>query len=105
MQLAGTFEPTAGHVAQVRRLHDALDRLLREVKASGALRDDISAADIYLLLASLHVQYPDASHVPPLRRRYLALLLAGLHATRDDRLPGNPPAWKDLQRQWGILSE
>lgn len=91
--------------ASVRRLHEALDGLLRVVKASGDLREEISPADIYLLLASLRVQYPDTSRLLQLRRRYLAVLVAGLRATREDPLPGHPPAWNDLQRKWNISSE
>lgn len=105
MQLAGTFEPTDEHIARVRRMHDALDGLLREVKASGTLREEIGPADVYLLLASLRVQHPDTTAAAQLRRRYLAVLLAGLRAAPDDPLPGPSPTWQDLQRHWHIADE
>lgn len=106
MQLAGSFAATDEHLAAVARLHDALQALLRHAKASGGLRLDITPADIYLLLANLRLKHPTKpDRTPQLRRRYLALLLAGMRATDDAPLPGRPPAWHDLQQLWASTAD
>jgi hypothetical protein len=93
---AGGTEPESGPYRRQRDVHD------RGVKEDGTLRQEISPADIYLLLANMRIQYPHADRVPQLRRRYLALVLAGLRAADDQPLPGRPPTWRDFQELWDI---
>ncbi|NHA68969.1 TetR/AcrR family transcriptional regulator [Phycicoccus flavus] len=100
-RLAGTFEPDDDLdrlAARADRLWVALDARVRE---AGALREDVTAADVVLLLeVVMLVDVPDAARVEELRQRYLALLLHGLKAPAAGPLPGAPADGADLAARW-----
>src|SRR5947207_7624226 len=52
-RLAGTFTPTPELTAMAGKAAHLADRLYRRVRRSGELRDDVSAADIVLLLETV----------------------------------------------------
>jgi AcrR family transcriptional regulator len=84
------------HVAVV----GALDALLARAQAVGAVRTDVSALDVLMLLKGVCQVAGAFSHVDPdIVRRQFDLVLASLRPTGEDRrLPGRAPTLEDLQR-------
>jgi AcrR family transcriptional regulator len=104
-RLAGTFTPTPPLAALAQRAARLADTLFRRVRASGELRDDVSEADIVLLLeAVMLVQLPGADDGAALRHRYLTLLLQALHTPVEAKLPGSPARQADLTARWRARS-
>jgi AcrR family transcriptional regulator len=100
-RLAGTFTPTPQLTALAEKAARLADTLFRRVRKSGDLRDDVSEADIVLLLeAIMLVQLPGSDEGAPLRHRYLALLLQALHTPVEAKLPGPPARQADLTARW-----
>ncbi|WP_433326676.1 TetR/AcrR family transcriptional regulator [Spirillospora sp. CA-294931] len=100
--LAGAIEVTpqmrrAGQEAQHR-----IDQLIARAQAAGALRPDVTALDISLLIGQFSRQAP----TPPLpdqaevQSRHLAIVLDGLKAHNTDPLPGKPPDLQRYQALW-----
>lgn len=72
----------------------------RTAQRHHALREDVSAIDIVLLLEALSaITLPGADAGHALRRRYLALLLQALHAPGAGPLPDGPDPG-DLTGRW-----
>jgi AcrR family transcriptional regulator len=100
-RLAGTFTPTPQLTALAEKASRLADTLFRRVRKSGDLRDDVSEADIVLLLETIMlVELPRADESAALRHRYLALLLQALHTPVEARLPGPPARRADLTARW-----
>jgi AcrR family transcriptional regulator len=100
-RLAGTFTPTPQLTALAQKAARLADTLFRRARHSGDLRDDISEADIVLLLeAIMLVELPGADEGTALRHRYLALLLQALHTPVEAKLPGPPARQADLTARW-----
>ncbi|MEV4540294.1 TetR/AcrR family transcriptional regulator [Micromonospora echinaurantiaca] len=100
VHLAGTFTPTEEMGRDAQRANDLTVTLVERAHASGRLRSDVVTQDVGLLLegcAALRV--PDQERTRQLRRRHLAVLLAGLAAT-DPPLPGPPPAADEFAWRW-----
>ena len=100
INLAGTFTPTDDLMADSVRAEDLNTRLLQRTKAEGGLRADVEVDDLSLILeqvASLRIG--DERRTRQLRRRYLALFLAGLRRGGEP-LPGPPPAPMELASRW-----
>jgi AcrR family transcriptional regulator len=101
LRLAGHFPPTPEQQSASRRLRDAVESLLAEVRRAGQLSPDLTAADVYLLFAQLQeVTIGDRRRDAELRRRYAELMLRGLVV--GEALPGRPPAWAELERLWNL---
>lgn len=100
-RLAGTFTPDDGLTdlaARADRLYRALDRRARE---AGVLREDVTAADVILLLeVVMLVDLPDPARIGELRQRYLALVLQSLRAPAAGPLPGQPADGAELAARW-----
>jgi AcrR family transcriptional regulator len=104
-RLAGTFTPTPELTALAGRAGQLADTLFRRVRRSGELREDVSAADIVLLLETVMlVELPGPDGGAALRRRYLALLLQALHNPVEARLPGQAARQADLVARWRTRS-
>lgn len=74
--LAGTFTATDELLAVADHLHDTIEHLLQGAQAAGAIREDVNATDIALLLSQVRaVRVADPERIPELRRRYLQLTL------------------------------
>jgi len=98
--LAGTLTPTEELVAAEQRLRAAVGELLECTQAAGAVRPDITAADVGVLFEQLRaVRADDARREATLRRRYLELFLQALRAPGAAPLPGPPPAAGELGRR------
>jgi AcrR family transcriptional regulator len=100
-RLAGTFTPTPQLTALAQKAARLAETLFQRARASGDLRDDVSEADIVLLLeAIMLVQLPGADEGAALRHRYLALILQALHTPVEAKLPGPPARQADLTARW-----
>ena len=100
-RVAGTFTPTPELTALAERAGQLAETMFRRARRSGALREDITEADIVLLLEMVTlVELPASDGGAALRRRYLALLLEALRAPGRARLPGSPARPADLVARW-----
>ena len=100
-RLAGTFAPTPelGQLA-VRAGTLALEVHLR-AQRRGALRADVSADDVVLVLETLSaIALPGGEGGRALRQRYLALFLQALRAPGGGPLPGQPAEPAELAARW-----
>lgn len=107
MRLAGDFEVTEDMSRKGRRLYAATERLLRRAKEAGALRPEIEAGDISVILEHLHgIRIGDDERMKRLQHRYLALMLDALRSTESrngagrEELPGPAPTWQELRRRY-----
>lgn len=101
-RLAGTFVPTTELSDLAQHAGRLAETLFRRVRKSGQLRDDVSEADITLLLEVIAlIELPGADGGAALRRRYLALVLQALHVPAEGTLPGRPARRADLAARWG----
>jgi AcrR family transcriptional regulator len=80
-------------------LRRAIDRLVANAQAAGAIRPDIGAADVTMLFAGVaHTTALGGELQPLLRRRYLTILLDGLRPVDGRALPGKPLDFAQLDR-------
>jgi AcrR family transcriptional regulator len=100
VHLAGTFTSTAEMTAEAVRSGQLVAKLVDAAHASGGLRPDVITQDVGLILEGCAaVRLPDADRTRQLRRRYLALMVAGLASDGPD-LPGPPPGADELNWRW-----
>jgi AcrR family transcriptional regulator len=98
VRLAGAFTPTEEMGRDAVRVGELTEALVRRAHADGRLRPDVGVHDVPLLLEGCAaIRVPDPERTGQLRRRQLALLLAGLAAT-EPPLPGPPPAAGEFGR-------
>jgi AcrR family transcriptional regulator len=100
-RLAGTFRPTA----ELKRLAGEASHLANELhmraRGAGALRPDVSPADVTLILEMItFVDLPGPQRGHALRHRYLTLALQALRASQAGELPGPPASETDLTVRW-----
>jgi AcrR family transcriptional regulator len=101
LHVAPTFPLTDELRLAARRGYELFRRLVERTQAAGALRSDVTAADIgWLFLPVQAIQLGDRERTNRLRHRYLAILLDGLHATWAAPLPGPPPGWDEFGQVW-----
>jgi len=101
VRLAGTFTPTAEMTRDAVRASDLVAAVVERARAGGRLRPDVVVQDVALLLEGCAaIRLPDPGRTHELRRRHLAVLLAGLSAPADPPLPRPPPADGELSWRW-----
>ncbi|HET6748449.1 MAG TPA: helix-turn-helix domain-containing protein [Actinomycetes bacterium] len=101
VRLAGSFSATEELRGQARTAFAVTQRLLERTKAAGALRPDVEAGDVALLLEQLQaVRVGDPRRSSQLRHRYLAMVLDALHQPAAAPLPGPPPTPEELRRRY-----
>jgi AcrR family transcriptional regulator len=109
--LAGSISLTSEMAEQAREADALAARLLARAQAAGAVRADVTLADVNLLieqlarsplLEQLERQGRDDLRAPAAaaRRRVLALALGGLRTHAGSELPGDPPAPELLSERW-----
>ncbi|MEV0295672.1 helix-turn-helix domain-containing protein [Nocardia sp. NPDC050710] len=99
VHLAGTFTPDESMLPDVMHSGEATEELVRRAHATGRLRPEVNSQDLGLVLeACAAIAMPDATRTAQLRRRTLALLVAGLAADGD--LPGPPPQTGEFAWRW-----
>jgi AcrR family transcriptional regulator len=100
INLAGTFTPTEDLMVDSKRAAELNAQLVRRTKAEGGLRADVEVDDLSLILEQVaSLRLGDERRTRQLRRRYLALFLAGLRVD-SPVLPGPPPAPMELASRW-----
>ncbi|PGH44104.1 TetR family transcriptional regulator [Micromonospora sp. WMMA1996] len=100
VHLAGTFTPTEEMGRAAVRANELVDGLVRRARDAGRLRPDVVTQDVGLLLEGCAaIRVPDPDRTRQLRRRHLAVLLAGL-AVPGPPLPGPPPAAGEFDWRW-----
>jgi len=101
VRLAGTFTTTDELHQLAIRAGERSGQLFARAKAVGAIRPDLEIHDLTYLFDQLAaVQGGDAARTGELRRRYLALLLDGVHRTGGAPLPGPPARAEELYARW-----
>ncbi|WP_290862825.1 TetR/AcrR family transcriptional regulator [Hamadaea sp.] len=105
VHLAGTFTPTPEMMQEARRSGELATRLVEG--AQDELRPGVGVNDLgFVLEACAAIRVPDSGRTKELRRRYLAVILAGLRRTglrRTDAspdLPGPPPSADEANWRW-----
>ncbi|SBT63371.1 transcriptional regulator, TetR family [Micromonospora sediminicola] len=100
VHLAGTFTPTEEMGRAAVRANELVDGLVGRARDAGRLRPDVVTQDVGLLLEGCAaIRVPDPDRTRQLRRRHLAVLLAGL-AVPGPPLPGPPPAAGEFDWRW-----
>ncbi len=100
-RLAGTFIPTPGLSELAKRAGTLAAEVHKRAQQAGALRDDVTPADIVLLLETLSaIAVPGPDHGHAVRRRHLALMLQALRAPGSGPLPGPAPDPAELAARW-----
>ena len=100
-RVAGRFRPTPALGRLAREASALANEVHDHTQRAGALRADVSPADIVLILEMISfVDLPGPKHGQRLRHRYLALLLQSLHASGAAALPEKPASEADLTARW-----
>jgi AcrR family transcriptional regulator len=101
MSVAGTFTPPPELTAASRSMGEAVRELVRVTQEAGAVRGDIAAEEIGLLLEVLRgITLGGEERSAELQQRYLTLMLQALRAPPAAPLPGTPPTREELTRRW-----
>ena len=101
VRLAGTFTPTAEQFALAERMQALSIELVERVRATGALRADITHLDIDFLLEFLAaVKLGGAERSAELRQRHLTVIIDGLRSDHPTPLPGQSPTWEEQTARW-----
>jgi AcrR family transcriptional regulator len=100
-RVAGTFTPTESLGRLAGEASELAIALHERTQRAGALRADVSPADVVLILEMISfVDFPGPDRGRTLRHRYLALALQALRAPGSEPLPGAPAAEADLTARW-----
>lgn len=100
-RLAGTFTPTPDLSELAKRAGTLAATVHQQAQRDGALREDVSPADVVLLLETLSaVTVPATDGGQALRRRYLTLLLQALRAPGAGPLPDPAADPAELAARW-----
>jgi hypothetical protein len=101
VRLAGTFTPSGEQYVLAERMQALSIEMFERVRATGALRSDMTHLDIeYLLEFLATVKLGDAERSAELRQRHLTVIIDGLHSNQPTRLPGQPPSWEEQLARW-----
>ncbi|MEV0711445.1 TetR/AcrR family transcriptional regulator [Nocardia aurea] len=105
VHLAGTFTPDESLLPEVVHSGEVNDELVRRAHATGRLRPEVNSLDLGLILdACAAITVPDPARTAQLRRRTLAILVAGL-AADDVELPGPAPVAGEFAWRWERRAE
>jgi len=94
-EMSAQVPPSA--VPVKRALHEAVAALMAKAQEAGAVRSDIGAGDVTMLLSAI-------SHAtaltgdPVLRERYVSIVLDGLQPNDPTPLPGRPVHFGEVKR-------
>lgn len=100
VHLAGTFTPDESILPAVLHAGEVNEELVRRARDSGRLRPEVNSQDLGLVLeACAAIVMPDPARTGQLRRRTLAMLVAGL-SVDEAELPGPPPAPGEFAWRW-----
>lgn len=97
--LAGAFEATDEMIELSRDQRALVGRIVDRAHREGALRADVTGADLIALIPVLSTRSSHGDD-PELPRRYAQLMLDGMSSTTASALPGQSPAWADIEHSW-----
>ena len=102
VHLAGTFTPDESMLPDITHSGEVTAELVRRAHESGRLRPEVNAQDLGLILeAASAISMPDAKRMAQLRRRTLAMLIAGIAVPRtENELPGPAPQPGEFAWRW-----
>lgn len=102
--LLGSFTPPEPLFVLARDANQALRALVDRAVAAGAVRPDVTGADLTLIATQIGaLEGEDAERTRVLRHRYVTLALQGLALTDAAELPGPPPDADELEAPWRSL--
>jgi AcrR family transcriptional regulator len=100
-RLAGTFAPTPEMGELATQTRELMDKLHQRAQRENVLREDVTSADIVLLLEMIMlIDVSGAGEQVALRARYLALVLQSLKFPGTAPLPGPAADAADLAGRW-----
>jgi AcrR family transcriptional regulator len=96
-KLAGRYAVTEELRAEGLRTYTLTEQVLARARNAGALRPEVTFTDIQLLLEIVQsVGFGSSGRVAELKRRYLEVVLAGLHSSSGPGLPHTAPTFPEL---------
>lgn len=100
--LAGTIETTPPMWKISRRGRELLDAVVARAHREGGLRLDVTSLDIVWLIEQFGKRAParPGAEDDNVRRRLLAIALAGLRAREAEPLPGTAPTIQHYESRW-----
>jgi AcrR family transcriptional regulator len=99
--LLGSFAPAEELFVLARATNEAIQALVDRTVEAGALRADITGADLTLIVTQIStLDASDAERAAALRDRYLTLALQGLALLNVPELPGQAPTATELEAPW-----
>jgi AcrR family transcriptional regulator len=100
--LAGTIDVTPQIQQAAERAQQSIDELITRAQDAGALRADVTAMDIHLLIGRFSRPGPAPSRraEEEARARLLAIVLDGLRTHDTGPLPGTPPDPRQYHAMW-----
>lgn len=103
--LAGTFHADAELARAAAQMNAEIGKVLALTQARGAVRADVTAADITQFFEMLRaIRIGDRRRSDHLRQRYLHLFAPALKtATAGDELPIPSPHWDEISTTWNYL--
>jgi AcrR family transcriptional regulator len=100
-RVAGTFTATAALISLAGEASRLASELHQRTQRAGALREDVTPADVVLLLEMISfVELPGPDRGRALRHRYLDVVLQALRAPVSEPLSGAPAEEADLTVRW-----
>lgn len=98
-QMAKAIDLAATAAPRREELYRVVTELVTRAQAAGAVRRDIGAADVAMLVAGVaHATAMLGDVQPVLRERYVAIILDGLRPVDPTELPGAPLDFAELAR-------
>jgi AcrR family transcriptional regulator len=99
--LLGAFAPEEHLFELAHETNEAMQALVERTAKAGRLREDITGADLTLIVTQIStLETSDAERTAALRDRYLTLVLQGLALRDAPRLPAPAPDAAELERPW-----
>jgi AcrR family transcriptional regulator len=99
--LLGAFSPEERLFELAHETNEAMQALVERTAKAGRLREDITGADLTLIVTQIStVEAADADRTAALRDRYLTLVLQSLALIDAPELPGPPPDAAELEQPW-----
>lgn len=100
-RLLGTFTPPEELYELASRGNRAMEQLVDRARAAGAIRADVTGADLTLIATQLAaLETADTDRTATLRQRYLDLILQALALTDAPAITGPPPDGGELEAPW-----
>lgn len=99
--LLGSFVPEDELFDLAHETNEAIQALVDQNVQAGRLREDVTGADLTLIVTQLStLEASRAERAVALRERYLTLALQGLALCDAPELPGPAPHAAELERPW-----